>query len=331
MLRAELKSVGGQHDGKLISLDADRKFLIGREQDCHLRPNSESISRHHCGFTLDEFCLRLRDLGSTNGTAVNGESITSQVRLEQGDRVTVGPLEFEVVLSEVDEVVSEPETETTETDKPIEAEAETGAGDGVLDEPGEEPSSSDTMIDLPADAAAAIDDAANTAMLTDDTTVIPNQQQQHELQQQQLQQQMAMQQQMALQQQQQQQQQLAMQQHLAMQQQLALQQQLPFVGHPGMMPPGFVPPAPMVPQPVAEVPQPATPPADQSAPSADGLPEVSLPDPATTGAKDPEPAPAAEKSSEDGESKASEDENPSNMAEDIIKQYMHRRPSAGGQ
>ena len=48
------------------------------------------------------------------------------------------------------------------------------------------------------------------------------------------------------------------------------------------------------------------------------------------GAKDPEPAPAAEKSSEDGESKASEDENPSNMAEDIIKQYMHRRPSAGG-
>ncbi|GIT31603.1 MAG: hypothetical protein Ct9H300mP1_36490 [Planctomycetaceae bacterium] len=109
MLRAELKSVGGQHDGKLISLDADRKFLIGREQDCHLRPNSESISRHHCVFTLDEFCLRLRDLGSTNGTAVNGESITSQVRLEQGDRVTVGPLEFEVVLSEVDEV-SEPET-----------------------------------------------------------------------------------------------------------------------------------------------------------------------------------------------------------------------------
>ena len=300
MLRAELKSVGGQHDGKLISLDADRKFLIGREQDCHLRPNSESISRHHCVFTLDEFCLRLRDLGSTNGTAVNGESITSQVRLEQGDRVTVGPLEFEVVLSEVEEV-SEPETETTETDKPIEAEAETGAGDGVLDEAGEEPSSSDTMIDLPADAAAAIDDAANTAMLTDDTTVIPNQQQQHELQQQQL------------------------------QQQLAMQQQMPFVGQPGMMPPGFVPQAPQVPQPMAEVPQPATPPADQPAPSADGLPDVNLPDPATTGAKDPEPAPAAEKSSEDGESKASEDENPSNMAEDIIKQYMHRRPSPGGQ
>jgi len=94
-----------------------------------------------------------------------------------------------------------------------------------------------------------------------------------------------------------------------------------------MMPPGFVPQAPQVPQPMAEVPQPAAPTADQTAPSADGLPDVSLPDPATTGAKDPDPPPpAAEKSSEDGETKASEDENPSNMAEDIIKQYMHRRP-----
>ena len=200
MLRAELKSVGGRHDGKLILLEIDRKFLIGREQDCHLRPNSEAISRHHCCFTLDAFCLRLRDLGSTNGTAVNGELITGQVRLEQGDQVTVGPLEFEVLLSEVDEA-AESETAATGTDEPVEAEGETppdadAGGDDVLSEPAEESSSSDTMIDLPADAVAAIDDASNTAMLTDDTTVIPSQQQQHELQQQQLQQQMAMQQQM---------------------------------------------------------------------------------------------------------------------------------------
>ena len=103
MLRAELKAVGGRHDGKLIPLEVDRKFLIGREQDCHLRPNSESVSRHHCCFTLDAFCLRIRDLGSTNGTIVNGEQISGQVRLESGDRVEVGPLEFEVLLTEIDE------------------------------------------------------------------------------------------------------------------------------------------------------------------------------------------------------------------------------------
>ena len=109
-----------------------------------------------------------------------------------------------------------------------------------------------------------------------------------------------------------------------MQQQLAMQQQMPFVGQqPGMMPPGFAP------QPAAEVPQPEPPVADQAAP-AENVPDVTLPDPATTGAKDPKPAPKTDESSEDGESKSSEDENPSNMAEDIIKQYKHRRPSAGG-
>ena len=97
MLRAELKAVGGRHDGKLIPLEVDRKFLIGREQDCHLRPNSESVSRHHCCFTLDAFCLRLRDLGSTNGTLVNGASVTRQV-LKNDDEIQMGKLRLRVTL-----------------------------------------------------------------------------------------------------------------------------------------------------------------------------------------------------------------------------------------
>jgi hypothetical protein len=55
---------------------------------------------------------------------------------------------------------------------------------------------------------------------------------------------------------------------------------------------------------------------------------VTLPDPATTGAKDPEPVVKSDNSTE-GDETASVEENPSNMAEDIIKQYMHRRPSTG--
>ena len=61
MLHAMLKIVGGKHDGDTVSLITP-KFLIGREQDCHLRPNSELVSRHHCVFTLDEYALRIRDL-----------------------------------------------------------------------------------------------------------------------------------------------------------------------------------------------------------------------------------------------------------------------------
>ena len=183
MLRAELKAVGGRHDGKLIPLEVDRKFLIGREQDCHLRPNSESVSRHHCCFTLDAFCLRLRDLGSTNGTLVNGDAITGQVRLKPGDRVTVGPLEFEVLIAETDDAISDDdESEAAESDETVEQ----VAADSVLDDSTEEPTSGETMIDLPTDMSEIVDSGAGTAILSGDTTVIPNDQQQQELQQQQL-------------------------------------------------------------------------------------------------------------------------------------------------
>jgi pSer/pThr/pTyr-binding forkhead associated (FHA) protein len=89
MLQAELKILGGKHQGKLIPLNT-KKFLVGREQDCHLRPNSELVSRHHCVFSIDDYAIRLRDLGSTNGTIVNGSNLRGEVILKSGDRITIG-------------------------------------------------------------------------------------------------------------------------------------------------------------------------------------------------------------------------------------------------
>ena len=97
MLQAELKILGGKHKGKAIALNS-KKFLVGREQDCHLRPNSDLVSRHHCVFSIDDYAVRLRDLGSTNGTLVNGESLRGEVNLKSGDRVSIGKLELEVVI-----------------------------------------------------------------------------------------------------------------------------------------------------------------------------------------------------------------------------------------
>lgn len=99
MQHAQLKVSGGKQDGRLIPLSAG-KFLVGREEDCHLRPGSELVSRHHCVFTVDEFMVRLRDLGSTNGTLVNGDPIRGEVKIEAGDRVSIGKLEFEVLIEE---------------------------------------------------------------------------------------------------------------------------------------------------------------------------------------------------------------------------------------
>lgn len=99
MLQAKLKVVGGRHHGRVIPL-ATKKFLIGREQDCHLRPNSELVSRHHCVFTVDDFSVHIRDLGSTNGTFVNDHRVRGEVLLNSGDRIRVGKLDFELAIGE---------------------------------------------------------------------------------------------------------------------------------------------------------------------------------------------------------------------------------------
>ena len=117
MLQAELKILGGKHQGKMIPLNT-KKFLVGREQDCHLRPNSDLVSRHHCVFSIDDYAIRLRDLGSTNGTRVNGTNLRGEVILKSGDRVSIGKLDLEVVIRQAQvkpaaAPSSEPETETS--------------------------------------------------------------------------------------------------------------------------------------------------------------------------------------------------------------------------
>lgn len=97
MIQAELRVIGGKHEGKAIPLTVG-KFLVGRERDCHLRPNSEMISRHHCVFTTDDYGVRLRDLGSTNGTIVNEQPIRGEVVLNMGDIVRIGKLTFEMMI-----------------------------------------------------------------------------------------------------------------------------------------------------------------------------------------------------------------------------------------
>jgi hypothetical protein len=110
MLHAVLKVVGGKQDGKLIPLNT-KKFLIGREQDCHLRPASESVSRHHCAITIDDFTVRVRDLGSSNGTSVNGKRILGVHEANPGDALQVGNLDFEIVFSKAGAPVAAGEPE----------------------------------------------------------------------------------------------------------------------------------------------------------------------------------------------------------------------------
>jgi len=75
-----------------------RNFLIGRAEDCHLRPHSDVISRHHCALIMEEGYVGVKDFGSKNGTYVNGERVEGERALKHGDVIRVGKLELEVQL-----------------------------------------------------------------------------------------------------------------------------------------------------------------------------------------------------------------------------------------
>lgn len=69
--------------------------IIGRQTDCQIRIPSASVSRHHCEVLLRDGTASVRDLGSSNGTYVNGRKVP-QTELAAGDVVTVGDLIFVV-------------------------------------------------------------------------------------------------------------------------------------------------------------------------------------------------------------------------------------------
>ncbi len=90
-----LKVLVGKNAGQELAVPGP-KFFIGRAEDCQLRPRSDLISRHHCVLLIEDSFVAVRDFGSKNGTIVNDERIVGERELKQGDRLVVGPLEFEV-------------------------------------------------------------------------------------------------------------------------------------------------------------------------------------------------------------------------------------------
>jgi FHA domain len=95
---ASLRIVKGPFAGETIRIPQG-KLLIGREKDCRLRLDSNAVSAHHCVLLLDEYALRIRDLGSKNGTLVNGSRIGKHESiLQHDDTVSIDQLTFRIDL-----------------------------------------------------------------------------------------------------------------------------------------------------------------------------------------------------------------------------------------
>jgi len=73
-------------------------ILVGRGEEAKFRIQQDRVSRKHCEFFEQDGHVYLRDLGSTNGTLLDGELVETSVKvpLESGAIVKVGSLEFRV-------------------------------------------------------------------------------------------------------------------------------------------------------------------------------------------------------------------------------------------
>ena len=67
------------------------QVIIGREIACDIMLCDDSISRRHAEVIRDSDCWRVHDLGSSNGTFVNGKRI-EEVELADGDVITLGDI-----------------------------------------------------------------------------------------------------------------------------------------------------------------------------------------------------------------------------------------------
>lgn len=94
-MQPKLIVASGKSAGRAIAIKRST-LLIGRAEECDVRPLSEDVSRRHCAIHVGPADVWAEDLGSRNGTFVNGVKITAKTKLADGDLVRVGALELKV-------------------------------------------------------------------------------------------------------------------------------------------------------------------------------------------------------------------------------------------
>lgn len=89
----------GKAKGRFIEVRGPR-VLIGRAPECQLRPLSDEVSHRHAELRIISGKAMIADLGSANGTRVNGRPLMGPALLRTGDRIEIGQLSLTAVLDE---------------------------------------------------------------------------------------------------------------------------------------------------------------------------------------------------------------------------------------
>lgn len=94
-----LRFISGKYQGGEFPIVNDKPIIVGRSSDLDMVLVEDMVSRKHARITMQQDQIWIEDLGSTNGTFVNGEKI-KRARLKEGDRVLIGTSILKVIAGE---------------------------------------------------------------------------------------------------------------------------------------------------------------------------------------------------------------------------------------
>ncbi len=110
-MRAQLVPLDG---GAPIEVTRDLT-LVGRKEDCDLRLDHKSVSKLHCVIVKTDGLLLVRDLGSTNGTRINGQRIRRAAILPN-DKLTIANFHYRILFGPALDPPAGPDEHTMQMD-----------------------------------------------------------------------------------------------------------------------------------------------------------------------------------------------------------------------
>jgi hypothetical protein len=94
-----LRFISGKYQGGEFPIVAEKQIIVGRSSDLDMVLVEDMVSRKHARIAMQQDQIWIEDLGSTNGTFVNGEKI-KRARLKEGDRVLIGTSILKVIAGD---------------------------------------------------------------------------------------------------------------------------------------------------------------------------------------------------------------------------------------